>query len=233
MAVSLEVEPATPERHETTEVDKAQPVPRRTVLKGLGTGILTLVVVGTGAVAFKGAREQVLDYSGGHAYDPWRDWQDNPGPLGMVAAAILSANPHNTQPWIFRVSDERVELYADLSRGTGALDALGREQMVGLGAALENLLLAAGPRGYSTTLSLFPDNNAADVASVGLHGGGPKSTTDLYRAIGDRHSNRGPYQSAPVGAETIASLGAPAPDLPGSSFDGSRPRPSGRPWARS
>ncbi|MGA2829819.1 MAG: hypothetical protein ABSF03_27330 [Streptosporangiaceae bacterium] len=208
-------QPGAPERDEKSAVPQGQHVSRRGILKGFGTGILTVVVVGTGAVAFKGSREQVLDYSAGHAYDPWKDWQDSPGPLGMVAAAILSANPHNTQPWIFRVSSDRIELYADPSRATGALDALGREQMVGLGAALENLILAAGPRGYATTVTLLPDSNAAHVATIGLHRSGQKQASALYRAIGDRHSNRGPYQPAPVAAQAIARLTAQASDLPG------------------
>ncbi len=215
MAVNQADQPGAPERDDKSNVPLEQHVSRRGLLKGFGTGILTVVVVGTGAVAFKGSREQVLDYSSGHAYDPWKDWQDNPGPPGMVAAAILSANPHNTQPWIFRVSAERIELYADPSRGTGALDALGREQMVGLGAALENLVLAAGPRSYTTTVTLLPDSNAAHVATIELHRTGQKSASALYGAIGDRRSNRGPYQPAPVAAQDIARLSAQVSELPG------------------
>jgi hypothetical protein len=33
-------------------------------------------------------------------------------PLALVSAAILAANPHNTQPWLFQVSDSRIDLIA-------------------------------------------------------------------------------------------------------------------------
>lgn len=182
-----------------------RPLSRRTLLKGIGTGLLTVVVVGTGVVSYRAATGNVLDYDGGHAYDPWRDWQDQPGPLGLVAAAILAANPHNTQPWIFRVAPGRIDLFADPTRNGGALDALGREQSVGLGCALENMAIAAGPRGYDATVTVLPDGDPAHIATVGL-AAAPSSTDALYAAIGDRRSNRGPYTGAPVTSQELSYL---------------------------
>jgi len=77
------------------------------------------------------------------AYSAWRDWQAASGPEALVAAAVLAANPHNSQAWTFRTEANAIDLYAVLSRSTGALDPFGRERYVGLGCALENLLLAA------------------------------------------------------------------------------------------
>ena len=60
-------------------------------------------------------------------------------PLALVAAAILAANPHDTQPWLFRIADETIEVLADASRHLGAMDPYLREMHIGLGAAIENL----------------------------------------------------------------------------------------------
>ena len=78
-------------------------------------------------------------------------------PLALVAAGILAANPHDTQPWIFHVDDDRIAVYADLSRNLGAMDALLREMHLGLGCAIQNMLLAAPANGYSVELRPFRD----------------------------------------------------------------------------
>jgi len=39
------------------------------------------------------------------AFEPWRDWnKPQTGILALVRAAILAASPHNSQPWLFRVT---------------------------------------------------------------------------------------------------------------------------------
>ena len=86
----------------------------------------------------------------GPAYEPWTAWraEAGEGPLALVRLAILAANPHNIQPWRFRVAPGRVDLYEDAGRGIGTIDPYRREVHVGLGCALGNLLLAARGGGY-------------------------------------------------------------------------------------
>ena len=64
---------------------------------------------------------------------------------------MLAASPHNTQPWIFEVGDDTIDVFLDDSRTTGAVDPLGREQHIGLGCALENLVLGCLARGLRPT----------------------------------------------------------------------------------
>lgn len=137
----------------------------------------------------------------GPAYEPWKNWHSvTDGPLGLVRAAILAASPHNTQPWLFKVRNSSLELYADTARNTGALDPFLREQRIGLGCALENLMLAAGANGYKATPTLMPGKLTATapapqlqlVVRVELSPGAPQQS-DLYDAIPRRHTNRNPY----------------------------------------
>ncbi|MGA8375994.1 MAG: twin-arginine translocation signal domain-containing protein, partial [Candidatus Sulfotelmatobacter sp.] len=104
---------------------------RRSFLKG--AGIVTILVAG-GAV-WRAEDQGVFNVGQGPAYAPWKDWQKDAsaGPLLLVRSAILAASPHNTQPWLFRVSSSRIELYADTTRNTGALDPYRREQHIALG----------------------------------------------------------------------------------------------------
>ena len=191
---------------------------RRALLKGLGVGAMTVLVAGVGVGSYRVYSNGVLDSGDGAPYDPWTHWREDPSPLGMVAAAILAANPHNSQSWLFAVTPTSVDVFADLTRRTGALDPFGREQMIGLGCAVENLVLAAGARGHQTSVALMPQ--AADpthAASITLT---PTSVTTSanYDAIGLRHSNRGPYTTEAVSAERLAALTAQADGLAGVSL---------------
>lgn len=76
--------------------------------------------------------------------------------LGALGAAILAANPHNTQPWLFHVTASSVALFADRTRQMAAMDPLRREHHVGLGCAPENLTQALTARGYRPDVTVLP-----------------------------------------------------------------------------
>jgi hypothetical protein len=137
-------------------------VTRRTVLKGLGAGGITVVVAGAGVVSYRTLDNGVLDPGSGRPYEAWDSWRDEPGLAGVVAAAVLAANPHNTQPWRFQVTSDQIDLFSDASRRMPEMDPLLREHHAGIGCALENLLLAAAARGYHTELSLVPESADPD-----------------------------------------------------------------------
>jgi len=211
MATHLPVSP--PAAHP----EQQSPVPtvgRRSVLRAAAVGSATIVVAGTGVMSYRVYDTRVLDPGGGRAFDAWRHWRDTPGPLGAVAAAILAANPHNSQAWEFHVSDTAVDLYADPARGTGTLDTLGRELHIGLGCALENLVLAARARGLAPTVDLLPDGPGSDLVAHVAFVEATAELSSLYDAIGDRHTNRGPYTSEDVPTGMLAGL-VDLAELPG------------------
>ena len=153
----------------------------------------------------------------GAAYEPWRDWQSAPesGPLRLVQSAILAANPHNTQPWLFRVREGSVELFADTSRHLGAIDPFLREMHLGLGCALENMMLTAGAEGYEVELRLEPGTLAGPsdgqtftkVATLNLTPS-EAETSPLYKAIPERHTDRSSYSSQEVEKEVLEEMTA-------------------------
>jgi hypothetical protein len=184
------------------------PMTRRSMLHHMGVSAATVVVAGIGIGSYRVFDNGVLNAGDGAPYDAWKNWRNDRTPLGAVAAAILAANPHNTQPWIFHVTPDRIELFADPARRIGALDSLDREHHIGLGCALDNLVLAAVARGFSATVNLLPDPaNLAHVATVSL-ADGPTVTSALHDAIGNRHSNRGPYTAVAIPADVLRSLSA-------------------------
>ncbi|MGO9877051.1 MAG: Acg family FMN-binding oxidoreductase, partial [Acidimicrobiia bacterium] len=145
------------------------------------------------------------------------------GPLALVRAAILAASPHNSQPWLFRFADAWVEVYLDPSRGTGALDPFMREAHIGLGCALENLVLAARPNGYDASVLLYqgtlrpgPFDHVPELVARVTLTPAARETHQLYEAIPHRHTNRGLYDlGRPIAGETLASLRDVAASEPG------------------
>jgi hypothetical protein len=114
--------------------------------------------------------------------------------MSLVGAAILAANAHDSQPWVFRVEPGQIDLFAATERSIGAMDPLGREMYLSLGCALENLVLAAKAHGYRTDVRLMPTpEDPTHVASVAL-APGPPEPSDLYAAIPLRHTNRAAYR---------------------------------------
>ena len=117
------------------------------------------------------------------------------GPLALVSAAILAANPHDHQAWVFRTTPSRVDLFADRKRALGTIDPFDREMYVGLGCALENLLQAAPAHGYRAELTLLPTpGQPVHVARIDLQSG-PRRRGALYEAIPARRTDRSAYEA--------------------------------------
>ncbi len=173
--------------------------------------------VGAAGLGWHAARRGVFSSGTGPAYAAWRQWPPltEEGAAGLVRAAVLAASPHNTQPWLFRISDSRIDLFADPARNLGTIDPFLREMYMGLGCALENLVLAARAAGYRTALTLLPAGpEAPHVATLELDGGNPDASP-LFAAIPHRHTNRGAYDAArPVGQEVLKAMAALGLDLP-------------------
>jgi len=183
-------------------------VSRRTVLVRGGAGLL---VLGAGGTLWRALDQGVFATGEGPAYDAWNDGAGQPGggTLNLVRAAILAANAHDSQPWLFQVTPTGIELRADLRRNLGTIDPLLREMHLSLGCALENLLLAAAPHGYSPVLTLLPNpRDPTHVATLTLRRG-PAPISPLYAAIPQRHTNRGAYDTTrPFNPAILARLQA-------------------------
>ena len=186
---------------------RQSPLSRRSVLRGIGLGAVTLIVVADAGLAYRAYDQGVFSGGRGPAFDPWRAWDGLTGPEAVVGAAVLAANAHNSQPWMFAVSADRVDVFADRSRATGANDPLLRELDISLGCAIENMMLTARANGFTPELVTRPQKRSGLVATVHLWPG-PVVRDPLFEAIGHRHSNRSEYTGEAVPASTLTDMAA-------------------------
>lgn len=162
---------------------------RRSLLGRSAAGGLSLLSIPAGCGWFPA--------EAGEAFAPWDLEEDGPPELRAVQAAILAASPHNTQPWRFEVSAEEIRLFEVPERSLGAMDPLGRERKIGLGCALENLVIAARHHGRAAEVELLPTEDPRLMARIRLS---PAAAIDdpLYHAIPERHTSRGAYLDGPA-----------------------------------
>ncbi|WP_437678996.1 Acg family FMN-binding oxidoreductase [Sorangium sp. So ce131] len=184
-------------------------------------GVATLAVAG--GMGWYAAGRGVFDDRRGAPFAPWAAFRGERGGglIELVRAAVLAASPHNTQPWLFELHEDRIDVLSDPSRSLGDMDPFGREMHIGLGCAIENLALAAGSMGWAARvelgagrLPLFEAQPArvagsaaappTRVATVRLEPGGAASP--LARAIAERHTNRGLYGAQRVPAAALREL---------------------------
>jgi hypothetical protein len=179
---------------------------RRTFLKRAGA--TTLVLVAGGSV-WRAVDRGVFSAGQGAAYEPWETWRTDKaeGSLALVQSAILAASPHNTQPWLFRVSETQIDLFADTSRTIGTIDPFLREMYTGLGCALENASLSAEALGYQPDITLLPKPTDTTYAARIILTSGEVKPSELYNAIPNRRTNRGAYDvERPIEASTLEAI---------------------------
>lgn len=133
----------------------------------------------------------------------------------LLRHAILAPSSHNTQPWIFDVHDDRLEVHADLTRWLRVADADRRELHVSLGCAIENLVLAAEYVGLAPVVRLFPDSSCPEhVATLDLSRrpseAGPSRPVGLLEAVAARHTERRVFDPTPVPERIRSELSAVA-----------------------
>jgi nitroreductase len=138
-----------------------------------------------------------------------------PGPQlsAWLRAAIAAPSIHNTQPWLFRPHDERIDVIVDRRRWLAATDPDGREMYVSVGAALLNLRLAMLAAGHRPLVALLPDPAQPDLAATVTITPAVPATPQvraLVEAIPRRQTNRRPFGSTPIAQPILDDLAAAA-----------------------
>lgn len=123
--------------------------------------------------------------------------------------AVLAPSVRNTQPWLFVLRDDAVEVRADRSRALPVADPMQRELIVSCGAALEHLVVAVRHFGYEAVVTSVPGDGPTDVlATLRLGARMADDTTNamLFYALHRRVTDRKPFRKRPVPSDLLQEL---------------------------
>jgi nitroreductase len=126
-----------------------------------------------------------------------------------IRAAVAAPSVHNTQPWLFRLRGDGIDVLVDRDRQLRTLDPVGREMFLSVGAALFNLRVALRAHGFEPFVehggSATDPTRAARIRVIGT-----AEVTAATRAFADaiprRHTNRRPFSSRRLPAPVLAAL---------------------------
>jgi hypothetical protein len=136
-------------------------------------------------------------------------WKDDA--TALIRSAVRAPSSHNTQPWLFEVTDAGINLFADRTRALPVTDPDDRELTISCGCALMNLRVAAAEARIPLTIDVLPDASQPDwLARVSRAAAADAavSTDDahLFAFLERRHTYRKRFAPDPVPTAVIADL---------------------------
>ena len=145
--------------------------------------------------------------------------------LRVLSWAMLAPNPHNLQAWIADTREaDTIKLYVDATRLLPETDPPGRQVLIGCGAFLELLRMAAAQEGWLTQIELMPEGDypaeridSRPFAIVRLTKDAALKPDPLFAAVRLRRTTRAPYEPRVPDEPALALLSA-ASQGPGISF---------------
>jgi nitroreductase len=137
---------------------------------------------------------------------------DNDTIRTVLMLARRAPSIYNSQPWHWRVSDEKLDLYVDASLQLPSTDPDCRDLILSCGAALNHCVIALAAMGWRARVHRLPDPGDADhLARIETC----RCDVDpvdvmLAAAIPRRRTDRRTYSQWPVATGDIALMGARA-----------------------
>jgi nitroreductase len=128
----------------------------------------------------------------------------------IVEHGVLAPSGGNCQPWRFYFDGLRLWVIHDQQRSYNLLDQQQRAASIALGAAIENMVIAAAERGYCSNVKLFPRPSTrtvvAELTFEQVSNGVLTELTELFPLIRRRATNRRLAPRVALPAAHIAAL---------------------------
>ena len=122
----------------------------------------------------------------------------------MVGYAVMAPSGGNDQPWHFYSDNERLWVVHDRRRSSNCLDGRDHAALLALGAATENITIAAAARDVDAIVRTFPDGDTA--AEIQFVAGGDRKLAILLPLLGERHTNRALGSRQPLTVDSVEDM---------------------------
>ncbi len=124
----------------------------------------------------------------------------------LVNYGIKAPSGHNTQPWLYAVNDNEINIYPDFSRALPVVDSDNHALYISLGCALENIVIAASKYGLRAEVHLMTSKGDNPYIKISLSSDDSIQKDELVEYIEDRQSIRNEYENRQVPAYDLESL---------------------------
>jgi Nitroreductase family len=189
---------------------------RRTFLRVAGTSAVILAAGGVGLTQCDPMPEAAVEAWNGPAPDV-RDPR-----VRALSYALLAPNPHNMQPWIVDLREpDTIVFTCDRTRLLPETDPYARQIVIGCGAFLELLRMAAAEQGFRAEITPFPAGEwpAKQVGDVPLCRvvflpDASLARDPLFAQALKRRTNRNAYDTAPLETAAGDAIGQTMAALP-------------------
>ena len=123
--------------------------------------------------------------------------------MEILYLASLAPSGHNSQPWVVRVLEPKHWVIgSEKKRWLPAVDPGNRELLLGIGAFMENLVLAAGTFGYEVDIQIIAKTPYdTDIADIRLKKG--KTADFSLEKIRKRRTLRSDYLDQEIKTEDL------------------------------
>lgn len=122
----------------------------------------------------------------------------------LVECASKAPSGHNTQPWKFEHSDDRMIIHPDFTRELPVVDSDNHALYISLGCALENVIIAANQKGYESVVQYPMDPRSGIMIQLKKSDAVPAD--DLFNFISKRQVNRNKYSDNKISSHQLQKL---------------------------
>jgi len=126
----------------------------------------------------------------------------------MLTLASRAPSVQNSQPWLWRLTGDQLDLFADVSRQLAYADPTGRDLLISCGAALHHLQVVAAGLGWRPRVTRMPHReDPHHLATITFEPGtGSSEAYAAMRAISARQTDRRPMLEWSAPPERLTEL---------------------------
>ncbi len=125
----------------------------------------------------------------------------------LVLLATFAPSSHNTQPWLFKIGDNSIQVQANFDRKLPYSDSDNRQLFISIGAAIVNLLFASKSLGLKFTIKENYDFENNIIFSVNYQSlESSQIDQKMFDGIVNRKTNRLPFDERHIDEQILRKL---------------------------